>query len=67
MLDRALRTQLFVLALVLWRVHVRNSSLGNEILLAGCYSKGQVHDLLCQTQVSPPVLDLHRVLRPDYD
>jgi len=31
------------------------------------HHRGQVHDLLCQTQVQPPVLDLHRVLRPDPD
>ena len=31
------------------------------------HHRGQVHDLLCQTQVRPPVLDLHRVLRPDPD
>ena len=31
------------------------------------HHRGQVHDLLCQTQVPPPVLDLHRVLRPDPD
>ncbi len=28
------------------------------------HHRGQVHDLLSQTQVVPPVLDLHRVLRP---
>ncbi|HEY9909385.1 MAG TPA: DinB family protein [Thermosynechococcaceae cyanobacterium] len=28
------------------------------------HHRGQVHDLLTQTIVAPPVLDLHRVLRP---
>lgn len=28
------------------------------------HHRGQVHDLLSQTRVAPPVLDLHRVLRP---
>ena len=28
------------------------------------HHRGQVHDMLCQTEVTPPVLDLHRVLRP---
>ncbi len=29
------------------------------------HHRGQVHDLLSQTEVAPPSLDLHRVLRPD--
>jgi uncharacterized damage-inducible protein DinB len=29
------------------------------------HHRGQVHDLLSQTTVSPPSLDMHRVLRPD--
>ena len=29
------------------------------------HHRGQVHDLLSQTDVPPPSLDLHRVLRPD--
>ncbi len=29
------------------------------------HHRGQVHDMLSQTDVPPPVLDLHRVLRPD--
>lgn len=28
------------------------------------HHRGQVHDMLCQTEVAPPVLDLHRILRP---
>lgn len=28
------------------------------------HHRGQVHDMLTQTEVSPPVLDLHRVIRP---
>jgi uncharacterized damage-inducible protein DinB len=28
------------------------------------HHRGQVHDMLCQTSVPPPVLDLHRVIRP---
>ncbi len=31
------------------------------------HHRGQVHDMLCQTEVTPPVLDLHRVLKPDPD
>ena len=26
---------------------------------------GQAHDMLMQTQAVPPVLDLHRVLKPE--
>ncbi len=29
------------------------------------HHRGQVHDMLCQTEVPPPSLDMHRVLRPD--
>lgn len=29
------------------------------------HHRGQVHDMLCQTAVPPPVLDLHRVLKPN--
>jgi uncharacterized damage-inducible protein DinB len=28
------------------------------------HHRGQVHDLLTQTEVEPPVLDLHRVIKP---
>ena len=28
------------------------------------HHRGQVHDMLTQTEVPPPVLDLHRVMRP---
>jgi uncharacterized damage-inducible protein DinB len=28
------------------------------------HHRGQVHDLLAQTDVAPPVLDLHRVIKP---
>jgi uncharacterized damage-inducible protein DinB len=40
-----------------------------ELLLAHLFNhqthhRGQVHDLLSQTEVAPPSLDLHRVLRP---
>jgi uncharacterized damage-inducible protein DinB len=28
------------------------------------HHRGQVHDLLSQTAIAPPVLDLHRILRP---
>ncbi|MDH3702525.1 MAG: DinB family protein [Alphaproteobacteria bacterium] len=31
------------------------------------HHRGQVHDLLTQTCAPPPVLDLHRVLKPDPD
>ncbi|MEM9683963.1 MAG: DinB family protein [Pseudomonadota bacterium] len=31
------------------------------------HHRGQVHDMLTQTDVAPPVLDLHRVLKPDPD
>ncbi|MCZ6626955.1 MAG: DinB family protein [SAR324 cluster bacterium] len=29
------------------------------------HHRGQIHDMLCQTEVAPPVLDMHRVLRPE--
>ncbi len=29
------------------------------------HHRGQVHDMLCQTELPPPSLDMHRVLRPD--
>jgi uncharacterized damage-inducible protein DinB len=29
------------------------------------HHRGQVHDMLSQTDVPPPVLDLHRVVRPE--
>jgi uncharacterized damage-inducible protein DinB len=29
------------------------------------HHRGQVHDMLTQTAVAPPVLDLHRVIKPD--
>lgn len=28
------------------------------------HHRGQVHDMLTQTEVAPPVLDFHRTLRP---
>ena len=28
------------------------------------HHRGQVHDLLTQTQIAPPVLDMHRIIRP---
>ena len=31
------------------------------------HHRGQVHDLLSQTEVAPPSLELHRMLRPDSD
>ena len=31
------------------------------------HHRGQVHDMLCQTEVAPPSLDLHRVLKPQPD
>ncbi|MBD2387638.1 DinB family protein [Cylindrospermum sp. FACHB-282] len=27
------------------------------------HHRGQIHDMLCQTEIDPPVLDLHRILR----
>lgn len=29
------------------------------------HHRGQVHNLLCQTSVSPPSLDLHRIIHPN--
>jgi len=29
------------------------------------HHRGQIHDLLSQTRIAPPSLDLHRVIRPD--
>jgi uncharacterized damage-inducible protein DinB len=29
------------------------------------HHRGQIHDMISQTEISPPVLDLHRVLRPN--
>ena len=29
------------------------------------HHRGQIHDMLTQTNVPPPVLDLHRVIKPD--
>ena len=29
------------------------------------HHRGQIHDMLTQTRISPPVLDLHRVLLPE--
>lgn len=29
------------------------------------HHRGQVHDMLSQTEVAPPSLDLHRLIRPD--
>ncbi len=31
------------------------------------HHRGQIHDMLTQTDVPPPVLDLHRVIKPDPD
>ncbi len=31
------------------------------------HHRGQVHDMLTQTNVPPPVLDLHRVIKPTLD
>ena len=28
------------------------------------HHRGQIHDMLSQTEIAPPVLDMHRVLRP---
>ena len=40
-----------------------------ELLVAHFFNhqthhRGQVHDMLTQTEVPPPILDLHRVIRP---
>ena len=29
------------------------------------HHRGQIHDMLSQTEVAPPPLDMHRILRPD--
>lgn len=29
------------------------------------HHRGQIHDMLTQTEVAPPVLDMHRVIRPN--
>jgi uncharacterized damage-inducible protein DinB len=31
------------------------------------HHRGQIHDMLIQTEVAPPVLDLHRVIKPTPD
>ncbi len=31
------------------------------------HHRGQIHDMLTQTEVPPPVLDLHRVIKPGPD
>ncbi len=31
------------------------------------HHRGQIHDMLMQTEVAPPVLDLHRVIKPAPD
>ncbi|MBD2043640.1 DinB family protein [Microcoleus sp. FACHB-672] len=28
------------------------------------HHRGQIHDLLTQTEIAPPVLDMHRIIRP---
>ncbi|MDZ7962421.1 MAG: DinB family protein [Aulosira sp. DedQUE10] len=28
------------------------------------HHRGQIHDMLTQTEIAPPVLDMHRILRP---
>jgi uncharacterized damage-inducible protein DinB len=28
------------------------------------HHRGQIHDMLTQTEIAPPILDMHRVLRP---
>lgn len=28
------------------------------------HHRGQIHDMLSQTEIAPPVLDMHRILRP---
>ena len=56
-------------------IQYRNSA-GNvhrdppELLIAHFFNhqthhRGQIHDLLTQTSVRPPSLDMHRILRPD--
>lgn len=31
------------------------------------HHRGQVHDMICQTDADPPVLDMHRVIKPEPD
>lgn len=31
------------------------------------HHRGQVHDMICQTNIDSPVLDLHRVMKPEPD
>lgn len=31
------------------------------------HHRGQIHDMLTQTDIAPPVLDMHRVIRPNPD
>ncbi len=31
------------------------------------HHRGQVHDMICRMDVEPPVLDMHRVLKPEPD
>lgn len=43
-----------------------------ELLVAHFFNhqthhRGQIHDMLTQTDVAPPVLDMHRVIRPQPD
>jgi len=40
-----------------------------QLLLAHFFNhqthhRGQIHDMLTQTEIAPPVLDMHRILRP---
>ena len=28
------------------------------------HHRGQIHDMLTQTEIVPPVLDMHRIVRP---
>lgn len=31
------------------------------------HHRGQVHDVICRTDVDSPVLDMHRVIKPEPD
>lgn len=31
------------------------------------HHRGQVHDMICRTDLEPPVLDMHRVIKPEPD
>lgn len=31
------------------------------------HHRGQVHDMICRTDLDPPVLDMHRVIKPEPD